>query len=70
MRRFIFTLLAVVRDHSVGPCMRRLCPTAVLPDPTRRSGGQPPTMIQPFDNGAIINTPGCRQRSNRSQTAA
>jgi hypothetical protein len=38
MRCLIFTLLAVCVDHRLGPCMRRLHPTAVLPDPTGPAG--------------------------------
>jgi hypothetical protein len=60
MRRLVFTLLAACATtasaHACGgfaqpPCfpIRPLAPAV-----------QPPTMIQPFGNGATINTPGQR----------
>jgi hypothetical protein len=58
MRRLIFTLLAVCATTASAHACGGFAQPPCFPIQPVAPAVQPPTMIQPFGNGAIINTPG------------
>jgi hypothetical protein len=58
MRRLIFTLLAVCATTASAHACGGFAQPPCFPIQPVQPAVQPPTMIQRFGNGAIINTPG------------